>query len=141
MATGQTPGPRICKHCGTEIRGNAFVENETGVYVGEECLFRETYLDGIVARIEATCLVTIEALVNAADAREHEAGNHSLRVSRLAVILGYRSGLRDRELVDLYCGRSFTTSARGRPRLRPRERPKSFARTMNTSMGAGTHGD
>lgn len=104
MATGQTQGPRICKHCGTEIQGNAFVENETGVYVGEECFFRETYLDGIVARIEATYLVTIEALVNAVDAREHETGNHSLRVSRLAVILGYRSGLRGRELVDLYCG-------------------------------------
>lgn len=104
MANGQTPGPRICKHCGTPIKGTAYLEKETGIYIGEECFFRETYLDGIVAQIEATYLATIEALVSAVDAREHETGNHSLRVSRLAIILGYRSGLRDRELVDLYCG-------------------------------------
>ncbi len=94
----------VCMHCGTEIEGSAFIEKESGLYLGGECYFRDTYLDGIVDRIEAGYLATIEAFVNAIDAREHETGNHSLRVSRFAVILGYRFGMRGRDLVDLYCG-------------------------------------
>lgn len=96
--------PLVCMHCGTEIEGTAFIEKEGGVYIGEECYFRDTYLDGIVDRIEATYLATIEAFVGAIDAREHETGSHSLRVSRFAVILGNAYGIRSRPLVDLYCG-------------------------------------
>lgn len=95
---------RVCMHCGAEIKGAAFIERESGLYLGEECYFRNTYLDGIVDRIEASYLATIEAFVSAIDAREHETGNHSLRVSRFAVILGYHFGMRSRDLVDLYCG-------------------------------------
>ncbi len=96
--------PLVCAHCGTKIEGAAFIEKEGGVYIGEECYFRDTYLDGIVDRIEATYLATIEAFVSAIDAREHETGNHSLRVSRFAVILGNAYGMRDRPLIELYCG-------------------------------------
>ncbi|MDA8239332.1 MAG: HD-GYP domain-containing protein [Nitrospiraceae bacterium] len=99
-----TDKPLVCMHCGAKIEGAAFIEKEGGLYIGEECYFRDTYLDGIVDRIEASYLATIEAFVNAIDAREHETGNHSLRVSRFAVILGYRFGMRGRDLVDLYCG-------------------------------------
>ncbi len=96
--------PLVCMHCGTEIKGTGFIEKESGVYLGEECYFRDTYLDGIVDRIEATYLATIEAFVTAIDEREHETGSHSLRVSRFAVILGNAYGMRGRQLVDLYCG-------------------------------------
>lgn len=104
MISRQPDKPLVCTHCGTKIDGTAFIEKEGGLYLGEECYFRDTYLDGIVDRIEATYLATIEAFVSAIDAREHETGNHSLRVSRFAVILGYRFGMRGRDLVDLYCG-------------------------------------
>jgi putative nucleotidyltransferase with HDIG domain len=104
MKTGQTNKPLVCTHCGAEIKGAAFIEKENGLYLGGECYFRDTYLDGIVDRIEAAYLAMIEAFVTAIDAREHETGNHSLRVSRFAVILGYRFGMRERDLVDLYCG-------------------------------------
>ncbi len=104
IARQEAGGKMYCRHCGAEIKGTAFIEKESGQYIGEECYFRETYLDGIIDRIEASYLATIEAFVSAIDAREHGTGNHSLRVSRFAVILGYHFGMRGRDLVDLYCG-------------------------------------
>ncbi len=95
---------RICKHCGTPIQGSSYIRKEGGVYLGEECYFRETYLDGIVNEIEASYLATIEAFVSAIDAREHEIGNHSLRVTQFALIIGKKYGIVGRDLVDLYCG-------------------------------------
>ncbi len=100
----QAQQPRVCSHCGTEIRGNTYFRKEDGVYLGEECYFRDTYLDGIVDKIEATYLATIEAFVTAIDAREHEVGNHSLRVTQFAVMIGNKCGIQGRDLVDLYCG-------------------------------------
>jgi putative nucleotidyltransferase with HDIG domain len=48
--------------------------------------------------------VTLEAFVSAIDAREHEVGNHSLRVTEFSLVIGNACGVRGRELVDLYCG-------------------------------------
>ena len=101
---GRLEQPLTCSHCGTEIQGNRYVEKESGVYLGLECYFRDTYLDGIVSGIESTYLATIEAFVTAVDAREHETGDHLFRVSRLAVILGHALGLKGQELADLYTG-------------------------------------
>jgi putative nucleotidyltransferase with HDIG domain len=94
----------ICKHCGAPIQGQSYIEKEAGLYLGEECYFRDTYLDGIVNEIEATYLATIEAFVSAIDAKEHEVGNHSLRVTQFAVMIGNKYGIQGRDLVDLYCG-------------------------------------
>lgn len=109
MVTVREQSPLICKHCGAPIQGNSYIEKEAGLYLGEECYFRDTYLDGIVSGIESSYLATIEAFVSAVDAREHETGNHLFRVSRLAVILGHASGLRGKELADLYAGAYCTT--------------------------------
>jgi len=100
----RTKKPLVCSHCGTEISGGRYIEKESGVYMGEDCYFRDTYLDGIIESIEASYLATIEAFVSAIDAREHETGNHSARVSRLAVIIGHAYGITGRDLTDLYCG-------------------------------------
>jgi HD-GYP domain-containing protein (c-di-GMP phosphodiesterase class II) len=94
----------VCKHCGAPIQGSSYIEKESGLYLGAECYFRDTYLDGIVSGIEASNLATIEAIVSAVDAREHETGSHLFRVSRLAVILGHALGLKGQELTDLYSG-------------------------------------
>lgn len=100
----QPDKPQACMHCGAPIKDGAFIEKEKGVFLGAECYFRDTYLDGIVDHIEATYLAMIEAFVSAIDAREHETGNHSIRVSRFAVILGNAYSMSGRSLVDLYCG-------------------------------------
>jgi len=42
--------------------------------------------------------------VNAIDAREHEVGNHSLRVTEFSMIIGKACDVLGRDLVDLYCG-------------------------------------
>ncbi len=95
---------RVCKHCGAPIQGNSYIKKEAGLFLGEECYFRDTFLDGIVAEIEATYLATIEAFVSAIDAKEHEVGNHSLRVTQFAVMIGNKYGIQGSDLVDLYCG-------------------------------------
>lgn len=104
MVTVREQSFLICKHCGAPIQGHSYIEKEAGLYLGEECYFRDTYLDGIVSGIESSYLATIEAFVSAVDAREHETGNHLFRVSRLAVILGHALGLSGQELADLYTG-------------------------------------
>ena len=95
---------RVCKHCGAPIQGNSYIRKEAGLFLGEECYFRDTYLDGIVAEIEVTYLATIEAFVSAIDAKEHEVGNHSLRVTQFAVMIGNKYAIQGSDLVDLYCG-------------------------------------
>src|SRR3990172_3318162 len=93
-----------CAHCGTEIEDSSYIKAPDGAYACETCYFRDTYLDGIVGQIEASYLATIEAFVSAIDAKEHEVGNHSLRVTQFAVITGRAYGVTGRDLVDLYCG-------------------------------------
>jgi putative nucleotidyltransferase with HDIG domain len=91
-------------HCNTEIQGNLYIRKPDGTFCCDRCYFKETYLEGIINKIEGTYLATIEAFVSAIDAREHEVGNHSLRVTQFALVIGHRYGLRGRDLVDLYCG-------------------------------------
>lgn len=93
-----------CAHCGTEIEESRYIKALDGAYACETCYFRDTYLNGIVGQIETSYLATIEAFVSAIDAKEHEVGNHSLRVTQFAVITGRAYGIGGRDLVDLYCG-------------------------------------
>lgn len=75
-----------------------------GTYRCESCYFNDTYLEGVVHNIDTAYLVTLEAFVNAIDAREHEVGNHSLRVTEFSLIIANSCDVRGRDLVDLYCG-------------------------------------
>lgn len=95
---------RICASCGEPITDALYLMEPDGSARCEPCYFRKTYLSGIVKRIEVSYLATIEAFVSAIDAREHETGRHSLRVTQFAVIIGHAFGIQDRDLVDLYCG-------------------------------------
>jgi len=93
-----------CPSCGMPIEGNRFVKRKDGTTRCEHCYFKDTYLDGIVHHIDTAYLVTLEAFVNAIDAREHEVGNHSLRVTEFALIIARACGVKGRDLVDIYCG-------------------------------------
>jgi putative nucleotidyltransferase with HDIG domain len=102
-----TEGPMIvktCPNCGMPVENNRYVRRTDGSYRCEHCYFKDTYLEGIVDNIETSYLVTLEALVSAIDAREHEVGNHSLRVTQFAMIIGRAFGTTGRDLADLYCG-------------------------------------
>ncbi len=94
----------LCPHCGSRIENHRFLMRTDGSVRCENCYFENTYLQGIAQQIEASYLVTLEALVSAIDAREHETGSHSLRVTQFALIMGYAYGIAGRDLVDLYAG-------------------------------------
>ncbi len=94
----------VCPNCGTAIETDRYVLRRDGTARCEHCYFMDTYLDGIVHRMETGYLVTLEAFVSAIDAREHEVGNHSLRVTEFSLVIGNAFGARGRDLVDLYCG-------------------------------------
>ncbi len=93
-----------CPHCGHEIEEDRYVMRPDGSFRCESCYFNDTYLEGVVHRIDTAFLVTLEAFVNAIDAREHEVGNHSLRVTEYSLIVANACDVRGRDLVDLYCG-------------------------------------
>jgi len=93
-----------CPNCGGPIEENRYVRRPDGTYRCEHCYFSDTYLEGIVHHIDTAYLVTLEAFVNAIDAREHEVGNHSLRVTEYSLVIANSCEVRGRELVDLYCG-------------------------------------
>jgi putative nucleotidyltransferase with HDIG domain len=93
-----------CPTCGMPIELDRYVRRPDGTYRCEHCYFNDTYLEGIVHHIDTAYLVTLEALVGAVDAREHEVGDHSLRVTEFSLIIGRACGVQGRELVDLYCG-------------------------------------
>jgi putative nucleotidyltransferase with HDIG domain len=101
-----TPSSRIhfCPNCGGPIEEDRYVMRPDGSYRCEHCYFNDTYLEGVVHSIDTAYLVTLEALVSAIDAREHEVGNHSLRVTEFSLIIGKTAGVTGRNLVDLYCG-------------------------------------
>jgi putative nucleotidyltransferase with HDIG domain len=86
------------------IEDDRYVRRPDGSYRCEHCYFNDTYLEGIVHHIDTAYLVTLEALVSAIDAREHEVGDHSLRVTEFALIIGKACTVQGRDLVDLYCG-------------------------------------
>lgn len=93
-----------CPNCGLPIEKGRYVFRSDGAYRCEHCYFNNTYLDGIVQRMETGYLVTLEAFVSAIDAREHEVGDHSIRVMEFSVVIGKAFGVAGRDLVDLYCG-------------------------------------
>ncbi len=93
-----------CPNCGVPIEENRYVMRPDGTFRCEHCYFNNTYLEGVVDRMDMAYLVTLDALVSAVDAREHEVGRHSLRVTEFSLILGKTFGIAGRNLVDLYCG-------------------------------------
>jgi putative nucleotidyltransferase with HDIG domain len=93
-----------CPNCGTTIEENRYVMRPDGTFRCEHCYFNDTYLEGVVHHIDTAYLVTLEAFVNAIDAREHEVGNHSLRVTEFSLVIGKACEVRGRDLIDLYCG-------------------------------------
>ncbi len=86
------------------IEQDRYVKRRDGSYRCEHCYFTNTYLDGIVHRMETGYLVTLEAFVNAIDAREREVGSHSLRVTEFSLVIAKSHDMTGRDLVDLYCG-------------------------------------
>lgn len=94
----------VCPNCRTQIEENRFVKRRDGSFRCEHCYFSDTYLEGITHHIDTAYLVTLEAFVSAIDAREHEVGNHSLRVTEYSLIIGNACGVKGRDIVDLYCG-------------------------------------
>ena len=92
-----------CIACGSKVR-EPFRLAGQGPYCCERCAFRDVYLGHALDRTETVFLSTIEALVAAIDAREHEVGNHSYRVTQFAVIIAREMGVGGRDLVDLYFG-------------------------------------
>lgn len=93
-----------CPNCGSAIAEDRYVMRPDGTFRCEHCYFNDTYLEGVAHFIDTAYLVTLEAFVNAIDAREHEVGNHSLRVMEYSLIIANACDVRGRELVDLYCG-------------------------------------
>jgi putative nucleotidyltransferase with HDIG domain len=93
-----------CPTCGHPVEENRYVMRPDGTFRCEHCYFNDTYLEGVVHSMDAAYLVTLEALVSAIDAREHEMGNHSLRVTEFSLIIARACDVRGRDLVDLYCG-------------------------------------
>jgi putative two-component system response regulator len=93
-----------CPTCGAQIEPDRIVRHRDGSFRCDHCYFADTYLEGVVHHMETGYLVTLEAFVNAIDAREHEVGSHSLRVTEFSLVIGNAYGLRGRDLVDLYCG-------------------------------------
>ncbi len=93
-----------CPTCGQAIEADRYVRRPDGTYRCEHCYFNDTYLEGVVHYLDTAYLVTLQALVTAIDAREHEVGSHSLRVTEFSLIIGNACGVKGRDLVDLYCG-------------------------------------
>jgi len=93
-----------CPNCGIAIEEDRYVMRRDGTFRCEHCYFNDTYLEGVVRSIDMAYLVTLEAFVNAVDAREHEVGNHSLRVTEFSLIIANSCDVRGKDLVDLYCG-------------------------------------
>lgn len=92
-----------CVACQTEILDEFYIKKD-GPYCCERCYFRDKFLGDVLDRMEGTFLATIEAFVDAIDAREHEVGNHSYRVTQFAMILAKKMGIKGRDMVAIYCG-------------------------------------
>lgn len=94
---------KYCMHCQTEILDESYIK-KNGSYCCEKCYFRDKFIGDVMDRMEGTYLATMEAFVDAIDAREHEIGNHSYRVTQFAMVLAREMGVSGRDLVDIYCG-------------------------------------
>ncbi len=94
---------KSCPACGARIPGPGYTQHGV-TYCCEKCYFRDRFLGDAVRHIEGAYLATIEALVEAIDAREHEVGSHSFRVTQFAMVLARRMRISGRSLVTIYCG-------------------------------------
>ncbi len=65
---------------------------------------RTAKLQDALARLELSYDNTLEALVAALDAREHETGNHSKRVAQYTVLLSESLGIQATDLLEIYRG-------------------------------------
>jgi response regulator RpfG family c-di-GMP phosphodiesterase/YHS domain-containing protein len=92
-----------CLSCNTKVHKGVYIKNK-GPYCCEKCYFRDRFLGEILEQIEGSYLATLEAFVEAIDAREHEVGNHSYRVTQFSMVLAKGLKIRGRDLVDIYCG-------------------------------------
>jgi len=92
-----------CIACRTMVREGLYINNK-GPYCCEKCYFRDRFLGEVIEEMEGTYLSTIEAFVEAIDAREREVGSHSYRVTQFAMVLARRLNIKGRSLVDIYCG-------------------------------------
>ena len=86
-----------CKACRTEIYDGFYIK-DNGPYCCEKCYFRDRFLGGVLEKMEGVYLATIEAFVKAIDAREHEVGDHSYRVTQFAMVMSREIGI-DRKSV------------------------------------------
>ena len=92
-----------CMHCRMGIFDEHYIKKD-GFYCCEKCYFRDKYIGDALDKMEGVYLATIEAFVDAIDAREHEVGNHSYRVTQFAMVLAREMRITGRGLVDIYCG-------------------------------------
>jgi HD-GYP domain-containing protein (c-di-GMP phosphodiesterase class II) len=92
-----------CIACQTEVREGLYIKDK-GPYCCEKCYFRDRFLGDAIDKVEGIYLATIEAFVEAIDAREHEVGSHSYRVTQFAMVLARKLEITGRDLVDIYCG-------------------------------------
>ncbi len=76
---------------------NRFYERE----LERKVLERTEELNRALRDVDESYLITLEALVTALDAREHETRTHSQRVREYSLVLGARLGLGSEELVQL----------------------------------------
>ena len=95
--------PKRCKVCHTPIVGEGY-SNRGRLYCCERCYFRDIFLGDVLKNIEGAYLATIEALVEAIEAREREVGDHSFRVTQFTMVLAAQMGIKGRNLVPIYCG-------------------------------------
>jgi len=92
-----------CISCRTRIKIGLYIRSH-GPYCCEKCYFRDRFIGDVLDKVEGIYLATIEAFVEALDAKEHEVGNHSYRVTQFAMVIARRMGLKGKDLVDVYCG-------------------------------------
>jgi putative nucleotidyltransferase with HDIG domain len=93
----------FCISCGTQVKVGLYI-GYRGPYCCERCHFRDRFIGDLLDKVEGIYIATIEAFVEALDAKEHEVGNHSYRVTQFAMVIARRMGLKGRDLVDVYCG-------------------------------------
>lgn len=92
-----------CIHCSIEISGPGFKTSE-GLFCCERCYRRAVELKKAVREREEAYLAAIDALVSALDAREHETGGHSQRVSQYTHFLAEKLGLPEAECLAICRG-------------------------------------
>lgn len=92
-----------CIHCSIEVSGPGFEASE-GLFCCQRCYERSVELKKAVGEREEGYFAAIDALVSALDAREHETGGHSQRVSRYTHFLSKKLELPEAECLTICRG-------------------------------------